>query len=406
MDKEQIKLLIPKYLAGDCNAQESALIESWYNQYQEDQEMELNDALIIRSTDRIHHRLNILLKPKAKKLFSPLTVAASVLLALSICAYLFVGQLKTDRTKEEHTAKIIPGRHGATLTLANGREIKLSDAMNGELAKESGLTISKAANGQLIYEISKQDTEKQNATRQGAAKRDAAKTASETGGAYNTLATSKGEIFQLLLPDGSKVWLNAASKLSYSVSLATDKKRVVKLNGEAYFEVFKDKKHPFVVNTGRQELEVLGTHFNINSYADEQFTRTTLIEGLVKVRRLNSGVRLSANGENEALLRPGQQSSVSTTGINVQSVDIEDAIAWKNGRFLFNDEPLESIMRKISRWYDVEVVYNSQNIKSEKFYGVINRFSSIDEVLKMMKLTKKVTFKIEGKRITVFAAGE
>lgn len=377
MDKEQIKRLIPKYLAGDCNEEEVTLMESWYNHYLEDTELKVSEEQILESTDRVQKRLNSLIAPKTRTLFKPLAIAASILLAVAIGIYLFTGNF--HQSKETQLSEINPGKHDATLTLADGKEIKLSDVRNGDLAKESGLTITKTAAGQLVYQIAKQ-TSTGNKSR--------------APQAYNTLSTSNGEIFQLVLPDGSKVWLNAASKLNYSVSLATDHKRVVNLNGEAYFEVFKDKNHPFIVKTSKQEIEVLGTHFNINSYEDEQLTKTTLVEGLVKVRLANE----------EALLRPGQESSVGTKGINIRSVDAEGAIAWKNGKFLFNDEALESIMRKISKWYNVEVVYTSDAIKTAQFYAMIDRFSSIEEVLKVLRLTKKVSFKIEGRQITVSKA--
>lgn len=377
MDKEQIKRLIPKYLAGDCNEEEVTLMETWYNHYLEDTELKVSEEQISESTERIQNRLNSLIAPKTRTLFKPLAVAASILLAVAIGVYFFTVNLYND--KDTQLSEINPGKHDATLTLADGKEIKLSDVGNGELAKELGLTITKTADGQLVYHLAKQTTTGNR---------------SATGLAQHTLSTSNGEIFQLILPDGSKVWLNAASKLNYSVSLATDHKRVVNLNGEAYFEVFKDKKHPFIVRTSKQEIEVLGTHFNINSYDDEQVTKTTLIEGLVKVRGANE----------EALLKPGQESSVDTKGINVRSVDTEGAIAWKNGKFLFNDEALESIMRKISKWYNVEVVYTSEDIKTAQFYAMIDRFSSIEEVLKVLRLTKKVSFRIEGRQITVAKA--
>jgi transmembrane sensor len=393
MNRNEVKELFRKYNLGTASADERKLLENWYAQTSLAQQRDPleEDYLLLK-----HEAWGAVLKEtmvvKHYRLWPRITVAAAVALAFFSAGLLYFNKdSKKNQQMGAYSNEAVPGKVGATLTLADGRKIKLSDATSGELAKESGLIISKAANGQLIYKIAKQGT---------------TKNTSATAEAYHTLSTSNGEIFQLLLPDGSKVWLNAASNLSYSVSLATDKKRVVNLSGEAYFEVFKDKKHPFVVNASKQEIEVLGTHFNINSYADEKLTKTTLIEGLVKVRRLNALGKVYAKieKENEALLHPGQQSSVSATAINVQSVDPEDAIAWKNGRFLFNDEPLESIMRKVSRWYNVDVVYNDQDIKGRKFYGVIDRFSSIDEVLKMLRLTKKVSFKIESRQITVFKA--
>jgi len=253
------------------------------------------------------------------------------------------------------------------LTLADGRTIALDEAQNGEIAKQAGVTITKTKDGQLVYE--------------GKTK----------ANAFNNIATPKGGQYQINLPDGTKVWLNAASSLSYPASFTGDK-REVRLLGEAYFEVSENKEMPFVVYTKGQEVVVLGTHFNVNAYEDESQTKTTLLEGSVKVRLVNSSA--------SALLRPGHQAVFELDRLEVAPIDVAEAIAWKQGYFLFQDEDIRSIMRKIARWYDVEVVY-APDISDKRIGGNIAHSKSLSAVLKTLSNTDKFNFKIEGRRVTV-----
>ncbi len=208
----------------------------------------------------------------------------------------------------------------------------------------------------------------------------------------NTLTTAKGETYQIILPDQTKVWLNAASSIKFPVTFAGLDQRKIQLSGEAYFEVSKDKRHPFIVTTGKQEVEVLGTHFNINSYADEPATKTTLLEGAVKVR---SRTAVSDN----VILKPGQQSNLTTPGnITVDEAD-PDVTAWKDGKFRFNNTSLESILRQLSRWYNVDINYVN-GVPDEKFTGGIDRNLTASEALDIFRYMK-VRFKIEGRTILV-----
>jgi transmembrane sensor len=272
-----------------------------------------------------------------------------------------------------------PGDNEALLTLADGTKISLSAAATGAVAKQAGIEIVKTKDGQLIYNLNKTSG-----------------TTDESGAnEYNIISTPKGGQHQINLQDGTRIWLNAASSLKFLPDFADLKERRVELIGEAYFEVSKDKKRPFRVvtlqNGTTQIVEVLGTHFNINNYEDENSTKTTLVEG---------SVRILTDANQPKVLKPGQQSILKNNAIVIETVDTEDAIAWKNGNFIFNDENLESIMRKISRWYDVEVYYQDK-LPQASFLGTFSRSKNLSTLLKSLESAGKVHFKIEGRRITV-----
>lgn len=295
-------------------------------------------------------------------------IAAAALLFICLSAGLlfFNNYTPKPQTQRDNLVQnnIAPGSNKATLTLEDGRKIILTDAINGRLANQAGVNISKTADGQLVYKISDQENKKLS---------------------YNSIETPRGGQYQVNLPDGTRIWMNSASVLKFPTSFAAQASRRVELSGEAYFEVAHDPKHPFRVKTAHQEVEVLGTHFNINSYTDEASTRTTLLQGRVKV--------------NSTLLKPGQESVLTPNSILVKPADIETTMAWKNGYFLFKNEDLPGIMRKISRWYDVEIVY-PESLADKHFEGSISRFKNVAEVLRKFELTGNIHFKIEGRRIT------
>ncbi|QDW26665.1 DUF4974 domain-containing protein [Pedobacter sp. KBS0701] len=295
--------------------------------------------------------------------------AAAVFIAFSLTAYL------SQQKKKEHVfaTDVAPGKNKAILTLADGRKISLSDAMKGDIAKEAGFSITKTADGQLVYNVA--GSENVNDTR------------------LNTISTPNGGEWQIQLPDGSTVWLNAASSVQYSLNIGTAKQRVVKLDGEAYFEVAKNASHPFIVETDKQAVEVLGTHFNINSYKDEKVTKTTLLEGSVRVTHKNTN-------ESE-VLKPGEQSLVSVSGIAIKEVDVDEAIAWKKGYFMFNNERQESILRKVARWYNVEIEYADPAAKDVMYYGTVSRFEKISKMLTKFEKTGEVYFDIKGNKLIV-----
>ncbi|MDR6783306.1 FecR family protein [Pedobacter africanus] len=315
--------------------------------------------------------------PVARKLnLWPRIAIAAAIATIIFGAGLYYYNLNNNIEQSDQVAlknDVAPGKSGATLTLANGKKIKLSDATNGELAKEAGVVISKTADGQLVYEIK----------------------GSKSGpGKINTLSTAKGETYQVRLPDGSLVYLNAASSLTYSANLNERGKRRVKLDGEGYFEIAKDKAHPFIVSTDKQEVEVLGTHFNINSYVDEPVTATTLLEGSVKVTSL-VGARQTPT------LKPDQQALNDGRAIVVKAVDTDNITDWKDGDFNLNRVDFKSAMRKIARWYDVEVIYEDAVPEDFETVGWVSRDRKLSSVLKSIESMGIIRFKVEGRKIYV-----
>lgn len=280
--------------------------------------------------------------------------AASVLLIISIGAYLWNASKKTTGNTEgiAKTIAIAPGSNGAILTLANGTTVVLDSLANGLVATQNGSQVV-LNNGQLVYNsVESVDGEP----------------------VFNTMTTPKGRQFKLTLPDGSQVWLNASSSIRYP-TIFTGNERTVEVTGEVYFEVAKNKQLPFRVNVNsKAEVEVLGTHFNINSYNNEPSINTTLLEG---------SVRVSTTG-GQAVLKPGEEAKIATDISVVKNVDTEKVMAWKNGIFNFEGLTLREMMRQIERWYDIEVVYED-NVPNIEFFGKMSRNTNLDDVLIAMK---------------------
>ncbi|MBC8988004.1 FecR family protein [Pedobacter sp. N36a] len=363
-----------KTLLADPNMKEGLeeiIDEGWYDF--SEQEIHLMDQ---SHANQIFDRIVAIPQQKVKQiaLWKSIAAAASILLVAALALFLykaFPSGIEGGAVK--HATHISPGGNKAFLTLGNGKRIILTDLENGTFSARNGMKITKTHDGQLVYTI----TGNQHSGRNE----------------YNLIETPRGGQYQVLLPDGTHVWLNAASSLKYP-SVFKGKERKVELQGEAYFEVSKNKKMPFKVISSHQTVEVLGTHFNVNSYSEESENRTTLLEG---------SVRVEPNRSTGLIIRPGEQSRVKVNGkdkINVIEADLEEVMAWKNNYFRFNNEKIESIMRKISRWYDVSVEYHGA-ISEEEFNGTISRTKNISQVLEMLEDTKSVHFKIEGRRIIV-----
>lgn len=266
-----------------------------------------------------------------------------------------------------------PGKNVAVLTLADGSSITLDSAHNGVLAQQGNSSITKSGDGALAYQ--------------------AVKGASATA-VYNTLSTPRGGQYKLLLPDGSQVWLNAASSISYPTAF-TDSERSVTITGEAYFEIAPNARMPFRVHVdapqGQKDIRVLGTHFNVKAYGDETTVTTTLLEGSVRLGNVQTGT----------ILQPGEQGQWRADGsMHVDAhANIEEAIAWKNGLFHFEGADLGEVMREIARWYDVDVVFRGK-MPDAKFEGEINRNSNLTEVFKILQLSN-VHFTVEDKKVIV-----
>jgi ferric-dicitrate binding protein FerR (iron transport regulator) len=282
---------------------------------------------------------------------------------------------------------VLPGGNKAMLTLGNGATIILDSAHTGALAQQGNTEVVKLNDGQLLYN-------------QAAKKSGDAFPIDHSPPTYNTLTTPRGGQYKLVLPDGSTVWLNAASSIRFPTAF-TGNERSVEITGEAYFEVTKNPNRPFIVyfsspNEGGREgaVKVLGTHFNINAYDDEESIKTTLLEGSVKV----------TNDVASATLKPGEQASIIPTSHTSQSIlvhspDLEEVMAWKNGAFQFNGATIQTVMRQISRWYDVDVEYRGKS--SLHFAGTISRNVNISQVLEMLEKAGGIKTTIIGKKIIV-----
>lgn len=368
--EKNAKKLLDKYLAGHCTPEEMAIVEAWYLQLPF--EKEVPDHLLIEaSKEEVWNRLRPGRKSVKLVTVKRIAIAASIILCCSVGLYFMAGRNAAPLTAKTELKHILPGGNKAMLTLANGTVVNLDDAKNGQIASQNGIIIRKAKNGQLEYII----TETPNGSVIGS----------------NTISTPRGGQYQVSLPDGTKVWLNAATTLKYPYAFAKNE-RVVELDGEAYFEVSKDHTRPFRVKTDAQIVEVLGTHFNINAYKDEAAVKTTLLEGAVKVSNASGSVNL----------HPGEQSklNINTAKLIVdQEIDIDKEMAWKNNIFSFDNDDLQSIMRQISRWYDVDVVYQGK-ISTEKYVGEIPRNSNLAEVFKILELNH-VHIDAKGKVLTV-----
>ncbi|MFN0293108.1 FecR family protein [Pedobacter helvus] len=299
---------------------------------------------------------------------------AAVLLVVGAVS-LLLWQSKSTISGEQNAKTVVPGGEKALLTLANGKVVSLSDVTVGTtVALQGHVRVEKTKEGSIVYHANTK------ATSYVAAK--------------NTLTTPNGGHFKATLPDGTIAWLNAASSISYPLKFAADERRI-KMTGEVYFEVAKltdgkRKRIPFFVETDKQEIQVLGTHFNVNAYTNEDAVRTTLVEGSVKVR---------ANDGQVALLRPGQQ-TVLAKNLKVQRADIEQQLAWKNGDFIFRGEKLEDVLRQISRWYDIEVEC-PKHLADVRFTGMVSRSQPISVIKEMIETTKKLKVELKERRFTV-----
>lgn len=384
MDNSKAQALIEKYKSGKLNPSEQQQLEDWYAKLAGSNPLNLQDGELEQNLDDIWKMIRSNTTQPAKTtaksipLWKSIAAAAAISIIISAAAlYFYVPKQHQDSLTREYAGTgIQPGGNRATLTLADGKVIALDEAVNGKLAEQSGITITKTKDGQVVYTVNDEAV---------AADRNL----------INTISTPKGGQYQVNLPDGTRVWLNAGSSLRYPARFSGTERRVA-LSGEAYFEVTKstiNAKHiPFIVHTDKQDITVLGTHFNVNAYSDEPGIKTTLLEGAVKVSRNGA----PAEG---LVLKPGQQSSMTGNKLNVSTVNTEEAIAWKNGMFMFKDADLKTVMRTIARWYDVEVLYEG-TLPDKEFSGDIYRNLNLSQVLDVLSFYK-VHFRVEGKKIIV-----
>ncbi|TLV00314.1 FecR family protein [Dyadobacter luticola] len=395
MDESLAKELFQKYKDGTLTEQEMALLESWYTSHAKSSTVTITTNEMEQHLDQVWESLPVHKDKTAsysspvKPLFKWVAVAASIAILATIGVNIFIRQKNTP--KIETVAMVqdaAPGDNRAKLTLSNGTSIMLHEAGNGKLAQQGQTAVIKTKQGEIVYEFDMQEVD--------------SRTKKIT---YNTISTPKAGQYQVKLPDGTRVWLNSASSIHFPTVFPTTE-RIVEIAGEAYFEVAKvtrdSKRVPFKVKAGNQVVEVLGTRFNVNSYADEAIIQTTLVEGSIKLE-------LAGKENQGVLLRPGEQALLArdmkkSTGIaagmfEVKQVDTKTVIAWKEGYFRFNNVGLPELMRQLSRWYDMEVVYEGP-VKEYEFVGQIERNTKLSKVLQILELGD-VHFRIDNKKIVV-----
>ena len=302
-----------------------------------------------------------------------IAVAASILLVVGLSTYFifFNKSRPTEIAKTPPQDVKAPASNRAMITLADGKTVYLDSAANGELAMQNNVKVVKTADGQIVYEGSSLTTHDSPLT-------------------FNTLTNRRGsKVIDMTLADGSRVWLNAGSSITYPVAFVSNERKI-SISGEAYFEVSHDASKPFIVSKGETSVQVLGTHFNVNAYDDETDIKITLLEGSVKV----------SNGSSSGLLKPGQQAQISSELKIINGVDVDEIIAWKNGKFQFGEKAdIGTIMRQIARWYDVDVEYKGTFTKH--FGGTISREVNVSQVLKVLETTGDVKCNVEGRKVTV-----
>lgn len=387
MEKEEFQKIVDRYLKGESSAAEEEFLFRILDSFQReglewDQKLmgerkQLGRKLFERTSGEIS------IREKRGRLIKIRWMSAAAIFIIFISGIYYglynISKPLSDTIAERYKNDIAPGDTVATLILADGSRLHLDDRQAGALTNQGSVIIRKTREGQLVYDMSKM------------------KAGADQDEVYNTISTPKGGKYMLILADGSKVWLNSATSLRFPVAFS-GKERRVELSGEAYFEVAKNKEKPFHVSFAGTDVAVLGTHFNINSYKDEPFMKTTLLEGAVEVSR---------NGLKERL-NPSDQAVVSSSSpvIKVtQGADTEEVIGWKNGVFQFKDTHLKDIMRRLSRWYDIEVEYE-KGVPDEEFTGIISEKVHITSVLEMLEQGGGIAFRIEGRKVIVMESGK
>jgi len=375
LDQQAINELIQKVKENTATDAEKQALMEWYHstvyrdaEFPED-EASVEATMLARLETSIGTK-----KGTSRRNWYIAAASAILLLGIGTVAVLRKPHQPETQVAVQPTHDIAPGANVATLTLANGSTVSLTDAATGNIAEQGGIRISKSADGQIVYTVAPSTA-----------------TSADTGAAftYNKIEIPAGGQYQVVLPDGTRVWLNAASWLRFPVHFSS-KERRVELSGEAYFDVQRDPGAPFRISSLRQDIEVLGTQFNVHAYPDETHIRTTLVDG---------AVRVTAGGKS-VLLAPKEEADLGD-GLHVSQADVEAAVAWKNGYFRCVDQPLEIIMKQVSRWYNVKVAYEDEKMKDETFGILSNKFSNISVLLKMMEKTGNAKFTVNGSTVVV-----
>ncbi|NGF56594.1 DUF4974 domain-containing protein [Parapedobacter sp. SGR-10] len=378
MRRKDAKYILQKYLDGQCTPSEAKLVESWLDHEASSGIGKAeNTEKMLRSRDNIREQLIQTIRakqPNTRQMWTRLSIAACFL------AFVVFGAVLLRNEKEEGEYLVVnkvveevvtPGSQSAILTLSDGSTIRLDDIGEGVLEHNDGVKISQSADGQLAYEV------------------DNSQSVQKTR--INKISIPFGGFYKVILQDGTKVSLNSGSTLVYPTQFTGDT-RSVELQGEAYFEVASNKKRPFIVKARDTDIRVTGTSFNLEAYTEEKAIVTTLLEGEVYVSKEQATVRL----------QPGEQSTsvFGTSRITKKAVDAKSSIAWTTGYFIFEDQEIESILREVARWYDVDI-YVQRKSADKKLGGIFSRQKSVEELLHYLKKLNVLEFEKEGRRVTV-----
>ncbi len=393
MNKEDFLIILEKYNQGIATTEEESFLFAYYRLF--DLEKNVLDKL---DADAKQNLKNSIKEEIDKRIFQSDDIqsieakgyavnfyvrwlVAAMLIAVSSLGYFFYNRsinksVDSQEFVQKKEQKIVPGTNQALLTLENGEVIVLNNQKDGVVSQQSGVSVRKLKDGQLVYEMKETLTENP---------------------VLNTVSTPKGGQYQLILADGSKVWLNAASSIKFPSAFGLTE-RLVEITGEVYFEVASDPLKPFKVKSENQLIEVLGTRFNVNTYRDELSSKTTLIEGKVSISKLTNG---QANLRGSRIMKPGQQATVdkNSPDIILETVDIEQSVAWKNGYFKFDKADIQTVMRQICRWYDVEAEYRGK-LSTDLFAGEIKRDEDVNKVLRIFQLSN-IDVQIKGRKIII-----
>jgi transmembrane sensor len=396
---ERIRPLLRKYLEGALSDEESRSLEEWaaatsesralLQRISDPDQLQQDLKLLEKSNENIFARLQAAIPELSEKKTTKAPLihrvhflrsrffryAAAIVLIAGVASWIWISSGRKKPVPEQTIVKekqeIMPGGNKAILILADGSSIVLDSAVNGTIALQGNTAIEKLSNGQIRYH--------KNSNTAGT-------------GMNNTMRTPRGGQYQLTLPDGTRVWLNAASSITYPVAFEKNERKI-SITGEVYFETTKDPSKPFLVTIdGRSAIKVLGTSFNVNAYSNEQVLTTTLLEGAVQVQ----------SGQQKIVLKPGQQSLQSGTdkiGFN-PNADLDKALAWKNGRFDFNGLDLPAIMRQLERWYDINAEFTGP-VSKETFKGRLTRDLTLSQVLNILG-NMDVKYKLEGRKLILF----
>jgi hypothetical protein len=380
---QQLRDILAKYEAGTITEDELLVLENWYASFEGNPD--LIDSLsaeerVFRKNqlqekifDQIDAETSTSLAPPKKRFFLHpgnrlWQAAASLIFLCAVSFYIFKQQAdQSPIPAKEQSSSIHPATNKATLTLGNGEKILLDESKNGELSTEGNIHINKLKSGNLVYTAGK-NVDKVH---------------------VNTLTTPRGGRYQLTLADGTQVWLNAQSSISYP-SAFRGSSREVSISGEVYFEVAHNAAMPFRVRSENQVIEVLGTHFNVNTYKAEARTKTTLLSGSIAL----------THAHQRLMLKPGEQGIVAGESMSIKNVDPTEVIAWKEGYFDFTDADIGSVVDELGRWYNVDIQYQGATT-SETFTGRIPRSWSFEKVLHLLKTFKSIQVEMQGRRLIV-----